>query len=38
MSIFRLMFLFALSIGIAHAEPIKIVAFGGSNFRERCLT
>jgi acyl-CoA thioesterase-1 len=31
MSIFRLMFFFALFIGIAHAEPIKIVAFGGSN-------
>ena len=31
MSIFRLILLFALFVGIAHAEPIKIVAFGGSN-------
>src|SRR5215471_12876397 len=30
-SIFRLVFLFALFVGIAHAEPIKIVALGGSN-------
>lgn len=31
MSIFRLMFLLAVFAGIAHAEPIKIVALGGSN-------
>ena len=28
---FGLILLFALSLGVAHAEPIKIVAFGGSN-------
>ena len=30
-STLRLMFLFALIVGIAHAEPIKIVALGASN-------
>jgi acyl-CoA thioesterase I len=30
-SIFRVMLLLALFVGIAHAEPIKIVALGGSN-------
>jgi acyl-CoA thioesterase I len=31
MSIFRLMLLVVLIAGVAHAEPIKIVALGGSN-------
>jgi len=31
MSIFRLLLLLAVFLGIAHAEPIKIVALGGSN-------
>ena len=31
MSIFRLVLLLAVFVGIAHAEPIKIVALGGSN-------
>jgi acyl-CoA thioesterase-1 len=31
MSIFGLMLLVVLFVGVAHAEPIKIVAFGGSN-------
>src|SRR5215813_28908 len=31
MSIFRLVLLLAVFVGIGHAEPIKIVALGGSN-------